>query len=344
MWLATKYADSRGSKDIPLPDLGTVKKELGDSLEDAIKYRKLYQDHPHVERGSDSISDHYTKLKAAEADRQGARNVDMERRQRAREEGKLRPLGPAEPDTSMTSWVTEPRAPSPTTPAGLPGRIPGWYTGDAMDAPPPGYGTPPMPKRSPGDSMRPSHGPSYAPKPQSIKDWVQWLRGKGISVDHSLQRPDAARPPAPQEAPPPMLRGHDIWGEFTKPGRHRRAASAIVTGFIEGVLFDLGEMLRKTASRLHDTMTGEGWSHHESGSGNWYQKKIGDKVHVIVRQPDGWIHNYGPDENNMGDNHMMFDDIQGALMRANRGNVQVGFRPPPIGQQNFSSNSWSDER
>lgn len=335
MWLATKEAASRGSRDIPLPDLGTVKKELNGSLEDAIKYRNLYQDHPHVERGPDQkISDHYTKLKAAEADRQGARNVDMERRQRAREEGKLRPLGPVEPDTSMTSWVTEPRAATSPASNGLPGRIPGWYTGDAWDAPPPGYGTPPMPRRTPGDSMRPSHGPSYAPKQQSTEDWIQWLRGKGITVDDTLQRPDAARPPAPKEAP--------------RPGRHRRAVSAIVTGYIEG----LGEMPSKTASRLHDTMTNDGWNYHESGSGNWYQKKIGDKVHVIIRQPDGWIHNSGPadqapDEHGqyeMTGTPFMTDDINNAIMRANRGKVQVGFKPPPIGHQNLSSNSWSDER
>jgi hypothetical protein len=329
VWLATKYAADRTN----LPPLALD--ELG--MQDAIKYRRLVDQHEDVRRApGEAISDHYSRLQHAHDQWRNADTTDADRRA---VDPRAKPV--VDEAAKTPAWATRfqetaPVAPSPTSPAGLPQRIPGWYTGDAMDAPPPGYGTPPMPKRNPGDSMRPSHGPSYAPKSQSIKDWVQGLLEKGISVDHNLQRPDAVNA---TRSPAPMLRGHDIWGEFTKPGRHRRAASAIVTGFIEG----LGEMPRKTAS-VHKVLTDDGWSYHESGSGNWYQKKIGDKVHVIHRQPDGWIHNSGPTADDMTGTPLMTDDIHNAIMRANRGNVQVGFKPPPIGHQNLSSNSWSDER
>lgn len=363
MWLATKYAAGK-----PLPDLGLVKNELGGSISDAILYRQLIGKHPEVELGPDQeISNHFSRLKAAERNFQARRNPDLERREKAREQGKLRPLAPVEPDTNASSWVTGPSTDSPTTPAGLPQRIPGWFTGGAMDTPPPGYGVPPMPKRTPGDSMRSPNSPSYAPKQQSLQDWVSWLGDQGITLNQALQRPDAANNQVP---PPPRPRGQDIWAPFvprglrpaTPPpqnpsgvgalvdkvkglfGPRKRTASTVVAEYIEGVLIELGEMPRKTASRVHDVMTGDGWSHHESGSGDWYQKQIGDKVHRIIRQEDGWIHNSGPTADDMTGIPFMTDDIHNAIMRANRGKVQVGFKPPPISQQNFSSNSWSDER
>jgi hypothetical protein len=45
-----------------------------------------------------------------------------------------------------------------------------------------------------------------------MQDWVQSMRDKGITLDHTLQRPDAARP-ADMVRP----RGHDIWSDFVGP-------------------------------------------------------------------------------------------------------------------------------
>lgn len=110
--------------------------------------------------------------------------------------------------------------------------------------------------------------PGYAPPQQSLKQWVDWLRSRGIEVDHTLQRPDAARPrdramtgpeiwhplvdwdtrsersqPDQQLVDLPEGEGGmgKSWTQRAKDFMNRRRASVLVTDYIEGVLVEAGE-------------------------------------------------------------------------------------------------------
>lgn len=195
-----------------------------------------------------------------------------------------------------------------------------------------------------------------------MQDWVNWLRDKGINVNHSLMRPDAAQ--MIDRGPMPI--GQDIWRDFVGPttneslhqhlkelpqdqgglgrsltqrvkdlfGGRRVRASAIVTDYINEVL--VGEVLpAKTADagddavaafwRRHKAMTDAGWKFHESGTGNHYEKKIGDKTHRIMgdnhQGQNGWTHSVS------GQIPAFYTDIRDALMHAHSGQQQAGFAP-----------------
>ena len=228
MWLATKLSARRREQRITeesgpiIPPMKVRQDQLG--LEGAIEYRRLYEKHPDVELGPDETLEHHlVRLRSAEKDWQNRPNPDAERRQKAREQGILRPLGPSEPDTDITSWVTEPRSPGLS---GLPQRIPGWYTGDAMDVPPPGLGRPPMPQRTPMSTPGPWRSTTHPPQ-QSHEEWLRGLADKGIFVDQETGRRMTPEQMAlPQRSP----RGYNIWEEFTRPygGQHRVAAKETV--------------------------------------------------------------------------------------------------------------------
>lgn len=326
MWLATKLAAGKPK----IPPLAMLQDQLGNT-EDAILYRRLAEDHPQVERGPDeTLSDHFSRLKSAQESWRARDTTDATRRRR---DPRTKPAKGKKP---TKSWGTD--LPEFRPPSGLPQRDPGFFTSPVSQSRE--FGVPPLPKRDPGASLRAPVTPSAVPSPQSMNDWMKWLADKGIYLDS-----DGRRRTEPRRA----LTGPEIWHPFTRPapepayaGRHR-AARAAAASYIKSVLDREAVEIIRLAGSVHDTMTGEGWSYHESGSGDWYQKKIGDKVHVIVRQDDGWIHNSGPTENEMTGMPIMFNDLQGALMHVNRGKPQVGFRPPPPHQQSLSSNSWSDE-
>jgi hypothetical protein len=171
MWLATKVAarrkgESGDSTGPRVPPMHVRQNQLG--LEGAIEYRQLFEKHPDVELGPDETLEHHlSRLRAAEKVWGESPSPDADRRKRAREEGKLRPLEPTESDPDMASWVTQQ---GPTDLKGMPQRIPGWYTGDALDAPPPGYGIPPTSRRDPGATLRSPVSPTHAPPQRSMQD------------------------------------------------------------------------------------------------------------------------------------------------------------------------------
>lgn len=341
MWLAIKEAAGKAK----VPSLKLVQDQLG-STKDAILYRRLVGDHPEVERGPDeTLSDHFSRLQRSQEDWRAEDTTDVKRRQR---DPRAKPR--VDEVAKTPAWATLKDA-LPRHEM-LPGRNPGWFTSPESQSRE--FGVPPMARRTPGDALRPSHGPSYAPERQTVEQWNSWLADRGISLDPSGRRMSPADMALPQRLP----RGHQIWEQFIDTsapeeygGRHRRAASAVVSSYVQGLLDDL-EMPSKTAGNAHDSMMGQGWDFHESGSGNWYEKKIGDKIHRIVRQPDGWIHNFGPADGErdefgdvaMGEYPTMFNDLGSAVLHANRGQIQIGFKPPPVGHQNLSSNSWIDEQ
>lgn len=249
MWLATKHASKRPPrKRKPDPDEFTgppiapmLQRQNQLGLEGAIEYRKLYEklfdvDPESATRGPDEgIQEHFDRLK--NMDRNPPTPVSAEDEEEVPSIAK--PLESAKP---TKSWATDlPPAPEPAAPPtdlkGMPQRIPGWFTGDAMDKPPrdfiPGAG--PLPERNPGRSFgwSPYDGPMprYQPPQQSHDDWVKSLADKGIYLN-----PDGTR--VAPAAPPPRPRGYDIWSEFTRPaetvGRHR--AAKVVTAYITRVL------------------------------------------------------------------------------------------------------------
>lgn len=354
MWLALRYfADQRVASMLlepklgvsrpvgapsDLPDLGLIVKELG-SAADGILYRRLLQHHPDVVRGPDEeMGHHFSRLKRADAELRARNLGDAARRA---EDPRLTHGKPATaPPKSNATWVTSPAPnPTPSSSLGLPQRIPGWFTGDAIDAAPPDWGTPRMPQRTPGATPGPWRSTAYPPQ-QTHEEWLRGLADKGIFVDQQT-----GRRMTPEQMQPPQRprRGHDIWSDFitSEPyaGRHR--AARVVTAYISGLL-----------ANVQDALTGDGWT-RGPGSGEWYQKKMGDKLHVLVREPDGgWIHNTGPLDgtpDEYGDPEvtgqpMSFMDLQSALMHAHRGKVQVGFKPPPPPGPNDHArlSSWSE--
>lgn len=349
MWLAAKNASKKPPrrKVLPVAPMAVRQKQLG--VEGAIEYRKLFENHPDVERGPDEdLQHHYERLKVAEkAYQDEVSSPIQERRQQAREEGKLR--APVFEENPTDAWVGQlpTGAPEPAPPVvsdlkGMPQRIPGWFTGDAMDSAPPGYGVPPMSRRTPGAKLRGPTSPNAAPLRQTRDEWLKGLADKGIYLNGDGTRMTPEEMVLPSRPGSPVPRGHDIWSDLidrpATPGRHR--AAMVVTAYIR-------ELLPKNAAGVHEGLLGDDWQHR----GNYYHKTIGDKIHVLVPEGGGWIHNTGPvggASNEYGDPEMtgtpvMFDDLQTALMHANRGQVQVGFRPPPVNRQSLSSNSWSEQ-
>lgn len=90
-------------------------------------------------------------------------------------------------------------------------RVPGQ---DLANNPPPPMKGRDLPHRTPRDW----EAGGYTPPQQSIEDWVQTMRNKGIRLDHTLQRPDAARPVDNTPQPYRPLRGREIWPPLTTPG------------------------------------------------------------------------------------------------------------------------------
>jgi len=322
MWLAIKLAAGRAK--MPLDTL--LVDQLGSS-EDARRYKRWVRDYPEIERGPDQdISSHYQALKKAFEDENS--EVDEDHGVIDAMRGRRPSTVPAEviPSKHIRSQQeieAERERERFSVPKGMPQRNPGWFTGDAEDVPPPGYGVPPMSRRDPGATLRAPVSPSGRPQ-QSHEDWVRWLAGKGIYLG-----PDGRRmSPEDMVLPRRPLTGPQIWQPFTRPatkpdyaGRHRAAMLAVIARYIE-------------AGKAHDTMDADGWElHGDGGLGSWYHKNIEDKTHVIARDGDGWIHNSGPvdgEPNEYGDPEMtgtpmFFDSLGDAVMHAKRGKVQVGF-------------------
>lgn len=320
MWLAIKLA-----AEAKLPDLGHLMRN-GLGTVDAIRYRKLVEKHPGVERRHDEpLSDHLSRLDRADA-ADAATNPDAARRAQdpaakvRTEETTVAPHSALPGAWTPHTVLDEPPAPASTEPA-LPGRPVGFFTSPESESR--GFGVPPVSQRVPGNALAPSHGPSYVPQQQSMQDWVNWLRGKGITVNHQLMRPDAA-----QIDPGPLPQGQDIWRDFVGPtttdslNQHlkelpesagglgtswtkrikdlfprRVRSSAIVNEYISGVL--TGEVLPKLAAESDpaaafwdrfNRMKKAGWDFTESGSGNHWHKEINGKHHFLVGEPDGWTH------------------------------------------------------
>lgn len=228
MWLAIREAAGKSK----VPPLKLVQDQLG-STKDAILYRRLAEDHPEVERGPDeTLSDHFSRLQRSQEDWRAKDTTDVQRRQRD-------PRAKVKTEEAKTpAWATlEPVKPRHEV---LPGRNPGWFTNPASESR--GYGVPPLERRTPGDRLAPSHGPTYAPALPSVDEWVKTLADKGIYLDGDGRRMS----PEEMSLPPRPLRGHQIWDQFTRPqvdpdyaGRHRRAASAVVIGYIDNVMIEL---------------------------------------------------------------------------------------------------------
>ena len=334
MWLGLRYlAVGMPADTAILSELG-----VGDDVKDTamvLRYKRLSRDFPNIKLGPDeSIYDHFKRLENAKRGIQdrGPQSVPA--------------FTLNNPDPDVASWITGTKGAPPVgqQQSGLPARDPGWWTSPWSESR--GYGAPPMDQRTPGATMRSPNGPSYAPDPQSMQNWVQWLRDKGISVNHALEVPNAAR------SLPNRPHGRDLVQEFTGPttddsmstavrglpedmggmGRSwrqrakdflgRRKASTTVVDYIEGTLV--------AVASLEDSMHTAGWGYHRSGSGNWYQKTIGDKVHILEEQPDGsWIHNSGPTEDDMSDNPIGFMSLERAMLHAHHGLTGVDYRPKP---------------
>lgn len=388
MWLAIRYAAAKTKPPIGtmLPSMAIRDKQLG--FDGAVEYRELFQRHPDVERGPDEeLEHHLNRLRAVDRIRTATRKPGG--RGRGRSPGGAVSVNPTTlddladydrlkrkyPDVPAPEFDTyglpdevshlkalrereqqeqAPRPPEHVPPdlKGMPQRIPGWFTGDAMDAPPPGWGIPPMSRRDPGATMRSPVSPTARPQQQSMEDWIKWLGDKGIVVDDNGMRVDPAGP-----LPHRPLTGPQIWQPFVdsttdesyaqylrelpenqgglgkswrqraKEMLGRRRASAITVDYIKGILVTAG---------VHDKMEENGWTVHMSGGGlSHYSKQIGDRIHVIVPDEDGWVHNSAPADSpvnewgeyeQMGTTPIGHKTLTDAVMSAERGGkIQVGF-------------------
>ncbi len=348
MWLAIKEA---AGKKKP-PSLSLLRDQLG-GTSNAILYRRLFEDHPEVERGSEEeVSSHFSRLQRAQQQWRDRDTTDIDRR-------RMDPRAQVseDPGAKPPAWTTlgepEPEPDyGPRDLKGMPQRIPGWFTGDAMDAPPPGYGTPPMSRRDPGATMRSPESPSARPRQQSMQDWINWLGTKGIVVDDNGMRAQPAGP-----LPHRPLTGPQIWQPFIGPttdesyAQHlrelpedqgglgkswrqrakdmfsRRRSSVAVTDYIKSILVTAG---------ARESMESDGWTVRSNSGGGieHYSKQIGDNIHLIVPQPGGWIHNFAPanspvnewgEYEQMSSNPRWHDRLEDAVMSAN-GSSQVGFK------------------
>lgn len=101
-----------------------------------------------------------------------------------------------------------------------------------------------------------------------------------------------------------------------------------------------------SSSRVNDGLVNSGWTPKDG----YYHKTVGDKIHVLVPEDGGWIHNSGPVDgtpNEYGDPEMTgnpigFTDLQRALMHVHRGQTPVDFKPPDAGLRSLNSfqDSW----
>lgn len=224
MWLATKLAEAK--PPAKLPDLAVAIRELGDPPSASL-YRKLFERYPRVKRGPDEdMSNHFSRLKREDAAWRAKDTTEADRRA---QDPRARVQEPDQ-DAKIPAWVSTPSAPapSPASSLGMPQRIPGWFTGDAMDAPPPDYGTPPMSRRTPGAG----YSPKYAPERPTHEEWVRGLADKGIFLDADGRR----MTPEQMQLPHRPVRGHDIWESFTRPASGRHRAAQVVVAYVDDAL------------------------------------------------------------------------------------------------------------
>lgn len=260
MWLSIKEAAGRAKpKSAVGPAMDKmVRDELG--LQGAIHYNRLLDrfppdEAPEAQRGPDeTISDHYSRLK---------RTLDEERAAYERDRGapKIAPVRErALEDEPTPEWLQLKQKAEEAAPPRKPGqREPGWHTSPGSESY--GYGVPPEPVAGPLTNTGIPPGGPQSPQ-QTMQQWLADMRGRGITLNHSLQRPDAANV---YQAPRPM--GRDIWAPFIGPSTdssyatrtreadegglgkslkqrvkdkfRSRKASSVVTDYIEGILVDM---------------------------------------------------------------------------------------------------------
>ena len=376
MWLAIKeriLKDAAARKKPPgdLPEtedeLKPVDKlhinELG--TQGAIHYRRLLgrfpsSRYPEAQIGPDeTIEHHYSRLKSLLNDELSPGQAELSR---AREKGKLSPQTTYEETVSKPisqPWVGDlpTGAPAASDLKGLPTRIPGQYTTGN-----PEFGTKPFSGYELPPEGQPLHTgprtPMRAPQQQSMQDWISFLRGKGITLNHQLMRPDAVQMQGP------MPQGHDIWSDFVGPttpesyyqtlkdapagpntfGKswkqkaqdlfRRRRSSTIVNEYISGVL--TGDVLPALTAAVNP---GPGW---RTEDGENFYKEFGDRTHVLSRQPDSWAWNTGPTgkfdeygDPEMDGNPRFFDTLESALLHINQvPNQRIRAVPPSQWRQN----------
>jgi hypothetical protein len=374
MWLAIKESilKEAARKKQPPGDIPETEDELKpvDKLhinelgtQGAIHYRRLLGRfpsgrYPEAQIGPDeTIEHHYSRLKGLLNDELASGQAELSR---AREQGKLSPQTTYEETTSKPisqPWVGDlPTGNAPVSDLhGLPQRIPNQYTTGN-----PEFGTKPFSGWELPPADQPLHtgprAPMPAPQQQSMQDWVNFLRGKGITLNHQLMRPDAVQMQGP------MPQGQDIWSDFVGPttpeSYHQylkdqpagpntfgkswkqravdlirgRRSSTIVNEYISGVL--TGEVLPKLAEydpvaafwKRHNNMLAQDWKFHESGSGNYYEKNINGKTHRIMGDrhdgENGWTHQVN------GRVSQFYPSLNEAVMAATTGTPLAGFALP----------------
>lgn len=235
MWLATREAARGGRRRKEHPATPPATSQLLSQLGPGgmIRYKRLFEDYPEVERrDNEPLEDHLRRLERAHQDFVASKDTSG---YKSPLEGEQRVVKP--------DWLRQreqeqqQQAPEFVPHSGLPHRIPGWYTGDAMDAPPPGHGVPPLPRRDPMSTFRQDTTPTAVPSQQSYEDWIKFLADKGIQLDQTGHR---VAPGQQQVAPRPQTSvGPQIWHQFLDEpykGRHR----AVMAAFVNAVLLDLG--------------------------------------------------------------------------------------------------------
>lgn len=220
MWLAIKYFAAKAKPAIDKLLLN----ELG--LQGSIHYKRLLDrfppdEAPQAQRGPDeTISDHYARLNTL-LDKERA---DYERGQEQKREQERRPTfdeawNQAEPDDAWEKMQADKPENQKVPLGGMPRRAPGMYVDQSMQGSIPGYGVPPMDRRTPGAR----YAPHYEPPRQTMDEWHKWLADKGIVLDETGHVPGAASPAdmLPRRKPMPP-RGQDIWGDLVSRANAKR--------------------------------------------------------------------------------------------------------------------------